>query len=114
MVYGYVNRFKDETIDFLKNRNVDKVVYCDNKTIDMSFLKKGDKIILYELKSIINNLKDVLKFAQYVFDNEIEVNCADKKNEKYDDFIDTNTAMGRLLIDILAGINRLDNELYGN
>lgn len=113
MIYGYVNRYKGETEDFLKNRTVDEIVYCDVCEFDLSFLKTGDTIILYQLKSISNNLKDALKFAQYAFDNEIEVRCADKTDEKYDDFIDTSKAMGKLIIGLWATLNRLDDELYG-
>lgn len=114
MIYGYVNRYKGETQDFLGNRDIDKIVYCDSENRDLSFLKAGDTIVVCKLKSISDNLKDALKFAQYVFDNEIEVKCADKTDEKYDDFIDTGTAMGRMIIGLWASINRLDDELYGN
>lgn len=114
MIYGYVNRYKGETEEFLKNRDVEKIVYCDTPEFDLSFLKKGDTVVLCKLKSVSDNLKDALKFAQYVFDNEIEVQCADKADEKYDDFIDTSKAMGRFIIGIWATINRLDDELYRN
>lgn len=114
MIYGYVNRYKGETEEFLKNRDVEKIVYCDAPEFDLSFLEKGDTIVLCKLKSVSDNLKDALKFAQYVFDNEIEVRCADKTDEKYDDFIDTSKAMGRFIIGTWAIINRLDDELYRN
>lgn len=112
MIYGYVNRRKGETEDFLKNRKFDKVIYCDSENPDLSFLKSGDTIILFSLKSITSNLKEMLMFAQYVFDNEIEVNCADKNDEKYDDFIDTGKAVGRMTIGLWANINRFDDEYY--
>ena len=112
MVYGYVNRFNGETEEFLTDRNVEKIIYCDCENHDLSFLEKGDTIILFELKSISNDLKQALEFTQYVFDNEIEVHCADKINEMYDDFIDTSKAMGKFIIGIWACLNRLDDELY--
>lgn len=69
-------------------------------------------IILFSLKSITNNLKDMLKFAQFIFDNEIEVNCADKNDDCYDDFIDTNKAVGKMMIGPWANLNRFDDEYY--
>lgn len=114
MIYGYVNRFKGETEDFLKGREFGKVFYQDGTDYDLSFLKSGDTIILCNLKSISDNLKDILVFAQYAFDNEIEVRCIDKNDDKYIDFIDTSTAMGKLIIGLWAGINRLDDEYYRN
>lgn len=114
MVYGYVNRLNGETDDFLRERKAEKIVYGENPKTDLLFLEKGDTIILYGLKSISRSLKEALQFAQFVFDNEIEVICADKEDEKYRDFIDTNTAMGRMIIGMWAAINRLDDEYYGN
>lgn len=98
MIYGYVNRCKGETKDYLRDRDFDQIFYQDNADYDLSFLKHGDTIILCKLKSISDNLKDILVFAQYAFDNEIEVRCADKEDDKYIDFIDTSTAMGKLII----------------
>lgn len=114
MVYGYVNRLNGETEDFLRERNVDKIIYGENPKTDLSFLKKGDAIILCGLKSISTCLKEALRFAQFAFDNEIEVMCADEEDKKHRDFIDTNTAMGRMIIGMWAAINRLDDEYYGN
>lgn len=114
MVYGYVNRRKGETKDYLHGREFDEIFYQDGAEYDLSFLKQGDTIILCKLKSISDNLKDILVFAQYVFDNEIEVRCMDKNDDKYIDFIDTSTAIGKLIIGLWAGINRLDDEYYRN
>lgn len=114
MIYGYVNRRKGETEDFLKSKELDEVFYQDSENYDLSFLKRGDTIILYRLKSISDNLKDILVFAQYAFDNEIEVRCIDKNDEKYIDFIDTSTAMGKLIICFWSVLNRLDDEYYRN
>lgn len=114
MIYGYVNRHKGETEDFLNGREFDEIFYQDKTNYDLSFLKPGDTIILCRLKSISDNLKDILVFSQYTFDNEIEVLCIDKNDDKYIDFIDTSTAMGKLIIGLWAGINRLDDEYYRN
>lgn len=114
MVYGYVNRRKGETEDFLNGKEFDELFYQDGENYDLSFLKRGDTIILCRLKSISNNLKDILVFAQYAFYNEIEVRCIDKHDEKYIDFIDTSTAMGKLIIGFWSVLNRLDDEYYRN
>lgn len=114
MIYGYVNRNKGETEDFLKGREYDKIFYQDNADYDLAFLKSGDTIILCRLKSVSDNLKDILVFSQYVFDNEIEVRCIDKNDDKYVDFIDTSTAMGRLIVGFWSTLNRLDDEYYIN
>lgn len=113
-IYGYVNRYKGETEDFLNNREFDEIIYCDNDIINLSFLESGDTIILFSLKSITKNLKEMLNFVQFVFDNEIEVHCADKKDDKYDDFIDTNKAIGKMMIGLWASLNRFDDEFYRN
>lgn len=114
MVYGYVNQYKGETEEFLKNRNVDKIVYCDNKDCDLSFLKKGDKIIFLRLKSVSGSLKDALKFAQYVFDNQIDICFVYGSNTGCNDFLDTNTAIGKMIIDIWAALNKFDDEEFGD
>lgn len=114
MIYGYVNRHKGEVKDYLHGREFDEIFYQDGAEYDLSFLKQGDTIILCKLKSISDNLKDILVFAQYAFDNEIEVRCMDKNDDKYIDFIDTSTAMGKLIIGLWAGINKLDDEYYRN
>lgn len=31
MIYGYVNKYKGETAEFIKNRKYDKIVYCDSE-----------------------------------------------------------------------------------
>lgn len=114
MIYGYVNRRKGETRDYLQGRDFDEIFYQDSEDYDLSFLKHGDTIILCKLKSISDNLKDILVFAQYAFDNEIEVRCINKNDDKYIDFIDTSTAMGKLIIGFWAVINKLDDEYYRN
>lgn len=39
MIYGYVNRNKGETEDFIKDRKCNKIVYCDSENPDLHFLK---------------------------------------------------------------------------
>lgn len=114
MIYGYVNRCKNETEDYLSGIEFDKIIYCDSEKINLSFLAKGDTIILFSLKSVTDNLKEMLEFAQFVFDNGIEVYCADREDSKCNDFIDTRKAIGKMMISVLASLNRFDDGFYGN
>ena len=100
MVYGYVNRYKGETDGFLRIRNVGKIIYCDSEDFDLSFLKKEIKFSFFRLRSISDTLKGALKFAQYVFDNQIDICFVYGSNTGCNDFLDTNTAIGKMIIDI--------------
>ena len=112
LIYGYINRVKGENESLLADRKYDKIIYCDCNSFDFSFLKSGDTVIIQKILSISNELKDFLNFCQYAFDNEINVVIIDKSDDKYMDSIDTNTAMGKLIVGIMASVNVLDEGLY--
>lgn len=110
-VYGYVNIFKGETTDFLNGSNFDEIIYHDKMGYDFSFADKGDTVIFREVKSVADNLKEMLEFCQFIFETGIDACCMDD-GEGFGNFINTKTAIGKMLVDILQGLNKFDDSYF--
>lgn len=114
MVYGYVNLQRGENENFLEDFNIDKIIRHRDGKFDFSFAQKGDTIIIYELKSVCKDVKELLELSQFVFENGIEICCFDHEGENANAFIDTNTAIGKMIINVLSALNEFDNKYFQN
>ena len=108
MIYGYVNCHKGETEDFLKNIEVDKIIYSDGVKRDFSFARKDDLIIVYDFTSVCENLKELLELAQFVNETDIQIMLISNP------FVDTRKAFGRMVVGMWSELNKLDDECFGN
>lgn len=108
MIYGYVNRYKGETEDFLKEIEVDKIIHSSNVGYDFSFAEKDDLIVVYDFTSVCNNLKELLELSQFINETGIQIMLVSNP------FADTRKAFGRMVIGMWAELNKLDDECFGN
>lgn len=111
MVYGYVNRRNGETEKFLDGYCLDKIIFHDKSGFDFSFAEKGDTVIIREMKSVAVNLKEMLEFCQFIFETGIEICCKESESD-FGCFVNTKTAIGKMIVDILSGLNRFDDSYF--
>ena len=116
MVYGYVNLENGENESFLDEfkSSVDKIICHTGDGFDFSFAESGDTVVIYELKSVCEDLKGLLEFSQFIFQNQIEIRCIDSESKEGNAFIDTQTAIGKMIINILSALNEFDNKYFLN
>lgn len=114
MIYGYVNLQRGENENFLDGFDIDKIIRHRDGKFDFSFTQKGDTVIIYELKSVCKDVKKLLEFSQFVFENGIEICCFDHEGENGNAFIDTKTAIGKMIINVLSALNEFDNKYFQN
>lgn len=106
MIYGYVNRSKGETEDFLKGIDVDKIIFSNKTGCDFSFAEKDDLIVIYDFTSVCNSLKGLLELSQFINETEIQIMLVSNP------FADTRNAFGRMVIGMWAELNKLDDECF--
>lgn len=111
MIYGYVNRHRGETEDFLDGYGFDKIIFHDKPSFDFSFAEKGDTVIMREMKSVAANLKEMLEFCQFIFETGIEICCKESESD-FGYFVNTKTAIGKMIVDILSGLNKFDDSYF--
>lgn len=111
MVYGYVNRRNGETEKFLDGYDLDKIIFHDKSGFDFSFAEKGDTVIMCEIKSVAANLKEMLEFCQFIFETGIEICCKENESD-FGYFVNTKTAIGKMIVDILSGLNRFGDSYF--
>lgn len=71
-------------------------------------------MIVYELKSICKTLKEFLEFSQFISQKQIDIYCIDNESDSGNAFIDTKTAIGKVIINILSALNDFDNNYFQN
>lgn len=108
MVYGYVNRNKGETENFLNGIHVDEIIYSEKPGYDFSFADKEDLIIIRDFASVCGNLKELLEFSQFINETELRIMLAENQ------FVDTRKAFGKMVIGMWANLNKYDDECFGN
>lgn len=105
MIYGYVNRYKNETDDFLKEIKVDKIIYNDKGGYDFSFAEKGDTVIFQEIPSIANDLQEFVDFSRVVEEIGISVRIGKTLNSEELD--------GKFMIGLFSTVSRYSEMLFG-
>lgn len=106
MVYGYVNQYNGEDEKFLNGMSVDKIIRNRKPEFDFSFAEKDDLVIIKSFTSICKNLKEMLKFAQFIDETGIRVMLL--SNPAFD----TRQAFGKLIISIWTSLNKYDDECF--
>ncbi len=105
MIYGYVNRYKSETEDFLKKIEIDKIIYNDKEGYDFSFAEKGDTIIFQEIPSIANDLQEFVDFSRAVEEIGISVRIGKILNSEELD--------GKFMIGLFSTVSRYSEMIFG-
>lgn len=105
MVYGYVNLAKGEKEDFLKNKEIDKIIYSSDRELNLSFANKGDLMIFKEIPSVANDLQEFVDFARIIKEIGIDVEIGDS--------LKTNELDGKFLMDLFVIVSRYSEKFWG-
>lgn len=105
MVYGYVNRSNGDTESFLKDKDVDKIIYSSEPQVDLSFANKEDVVIFKEIPSVANNLQEFVDFARVSSEIGIDIEIGNSLKTKELD--------GKFLIDLFAIVSRYSEKFWG-
>lgn len=111
MTYCYVNENIGETKELFHEIVVDEYIFAKGGKCDISFVSGGDTIIMNSLKSIARNLKELLELADYAFKNNIKVKVL---NETEENMLDNESAIGKMTLAFLSGLNEFDDKFYGS
>jgi len=111
MVYGYVNKKKGETEKCFDSIETDSIITNNSGECDLSFLSPGDTLIALSLKTLTNNLKDMLSLAQFAYENNIKIKIFGSGE---DNMLDSDTAIGQMMLSTLYGLNKFDDNYYRN
>lgn len=111
MVYGYVNKNKGETEEYFDDIETDCIKVGKSGECDLSFLSPGDTLVIMSLKTLTNDLKDMLSLAHFAYKNDIKIKVFGAGEEN---MLDSDTTIGQMMLSILSGLNEFDNKYYGN
>lgn len=111
MVYGYVNKKNGETEKYFDSIETDSIITNNSGECDLSFLSPGDTLIALSLKALTNNLKDMLSLAQFAYENNIKIKIFGSGE---DNMLDSDTAIGQMMLSTLYGLNKFDDNYYRN
>ena len=67
----------------------------------LDYVREGDTVIIHDLSRLARNTKDLLEIVEYFNKNEVAL-VSDKE------YIDSNTATGKLMLTMIAAINEFE------
>lgn len=70
-------------------------------------LNQGDCVYVKDIHDVASNLKDYVGFMRFLFETRLDVVIGDGT-------IDTRTAVGGVMKDILAGLDKFDDEVFNS